>query len=325
MISQFGDIRDSLVLASELQDQAPEIVFHMAAQPLVRRSYEEPAETFATNVMGTVHLLEAVRQAPSVRVVIVVTSDKCYENRGGDSPYRESDPMGGYDPYSASKGAAELVTASYRNSFFHPARFQDHGVSVASVRAGNVIGGGDWSEDRLVPDCIKALVTGKPIPVRNPRAVRPWQYILEPLAGYLWLAVRMWEEPEVYAGAWNFGPDTNGRTNVSKIVTLVIQQWGQGNWEDVSAQHRDRAHEATTLQLDCTKATAQLGWRSILSVREAVVGAVEWYRGCYFDSHFDGRAFTLRQIEAYVDLARSRGLPWAISNMQSNGTTPVAR
>jgi CDP-glucose 4,6-dehydratase len=233
--------------------------------------------------------------------------------------------MGGYDPYSASKGAAELVTASYRNSFFHPARFQDHGVSVASVRAGNVIGGGDWSEDRLVPDCIKALVTGKPIPVRNPRAVRPWQYILEPLAGYLWLAVRMWEEPEVYAGAWNFGPDTNGSTNVSKIVTLVIQQWGQGNWEDVSAQHRDRAHEATTLQLDCTKATAQLGWRSILSVREAVVGAVEWYRGCYFDSHFDGRAFTLRQIEAYVDLARSRGLPWPISNMQGNGTTPVAR
>ena len=232
MISLFGDVRNLEGLIAAFHAHRPEIVFHLAAQPLVRRSYLEPSETFATNVMGTVHFLEAVRQTKSVRVGVVVTSDKCYENRESGHAFSENDPMGGYDPYSASKGAAELVTAAYRNSFFHPERIAEHGLSLASVRAGNVIGGGDWSEDRLIPDCVRCLVSGKRIPVRNPLSARPWQHVLDPLAGYLWLAVCMWKQPELFAGAWNFGPKAQDNTaTVSDIVNLVIQEWGYGEWE----------------------------------------------------------------------------------------------
>ncbi|UCH58591.1 MAG: CDP-glucose 4,6-dehydratase, partial [Anaerolineales bacterium] len=228
MASIIGGIRDFPAFTAVFKAHEPEIVFHLAAQSLVRRSYVEPLETYATNVMGTVHVLEAMRQTPSVRVAVIITSDKCYENREWIYAYRESDPMGGRDPYSASKGAAELVTASYRNSFFHPNRFEKHGVSQASTRAGNVIGGGDWAEDRLIPDCIRALIDGQSISVRNPHAVRPWQYVLEPLFGYLRLAKRMWEDPCSFAGAWNFGPYTNGNATVGSVVNRVIREWGSG-------------------------------------------------------------------------------------------------
>jgi CDP-glucose 4,6-dehydratase len=301
MVSILGDIRDFSTLSAVFKTHAPEIVFHLAAQPLVRRSYLEPVETYATNVMGTVHVLEAVRQTPSVRVAVIITSDKCYENREWVYAYRESDPMGGYDPYSASKGAAELVTASYRNSFFHPDRFEEHGVSLASVRAGNVIGGGDWSEDRLIPDCVRALVAGQPIPVRNPQSIRPWQHVLEPLSGYLWLAVRMWEEPSRYAGAWNFGPNADGNATVRDVVSQVIEEWGAGEWDDLSEHQSNAPHEATFLKLDCTKAASLLEWKPVLSIRQCVKMSVAWYRRYYFDPDFDGSTFTVKQIADYAN------------------------
>src|SRR5262245_43116662 len=274
MVSRFGDVRDLSALRAVLHDNAPQIIFHLAAQSLVRRSYKEPLETLATNVMGTAHLLEAARQTSSVRVVIVVTSDKCYENRESGRAFAESDPMGGYDPYSASKGAAELVTAAYRSSFFPLERIAEHGLSLASVRAGNVMGGGDWSEDRLIPDCVRCLAAGKRIPVSNPLSARPWQHVLDPLAGYLWLAVCMWKQPAIFAGAWNLGPSTDSTATVSDIVNLVIQEWGCGEWENVSALVPEAPHEARGLQLNCTKANTQLGWRPILSLRESVQSTV---------------------------------------------------
>jgi CDP-glucose 4,6-dehydratase len=311
MVSIMGDIRDFPSLVGAFKTHAPQIVFHMAAQSLVRYSYAEPVETYDTNVMGTVQVLEAVRQTPSIQVVVIITSDKCYENREWAYAYRENDPMGGYDPYSASKGAAELITASYRNSYFHPDHFDRHGVHLASVRAGNVIGGGDWAVDRLIPDCVRALVKGQRIPVRNPKAVRPWQFVLEPLSGYLSLAHRMWKGPESYDGAWNFGPIAGGNASVQWVVTRLIEEWGSGDWAHIPGPLTAGQHEATFLKLDCTKAATQLRWIPVLSLAHSIRETISWYRGYYSDKDFDVPALMTSQIKAYVKKARHSGLHWA--------------
>ena len=309
MVSIFGDVRDCSALTEAFKAQKPEIVFHLAAQPLVRRSYIDPVETYSTNVMGTVHVLQAVKSCPSVRVAIIVTSDKCYDNCRAKA-YSESDAMGGHDPYSASKGAAELVTASYRKSFFPPDHFEQHGVSLSSVRAGNVIGGGDWSKDRLIPDSILSLESGQPIVVRNPQSIRPWQHVLEPVAGYLWLAIRMRDDPVGYAGAWNLGPRADDNETVRDIVDQVIEHWKSGQWELASQEH-EAPHEDMSLRLDSSKAANLLGWETALSVRESVHKTVEWYRAYYQDPNFDGYGVTMQNIADYVRTAQQAGMRWA--------------
>jgi len=273
MQSDFGDIRELDGLGRALRKAEPGIVIHLAAQPLVRRSYREPVETFATNVMGTVHVLEAVRRTPSVRAVVIVTSDKCYENREWMWGYREDEALGGRDPYSASKGCAELVTSAFRWSFFGGA---GRSPAVATVRAGNVIGGGDWGEDRLVADAVRAIQRGQPLVVRNPKSVRPWQHVLEPLAGYLELAERLYTEGDKWAGAWNFGPRDEDAVTVAELATMIMRLWGKGDWEAASEQEAPR--EARYLKLDCSKARQILRWRSRLTLEEAVRMTVAWYR-----------------------------------------------
>jgi CDP-glucose 4,6-dehydratase len=267
--SHFADVADAAQLEAAVAAARPSVVFHLAAQPLVRRSYTMPARTFATNVLGTVHLLEAVRRVPSVQAVVVVTSDKCYENRERPEGYREDDPLGGHDPYSASKAAAELATAAYRRSFFA------RGPRVATARAGNVIGGGDWAEDRLVPDTMRALARGETVKLRNPAAVRPWQHVLVPLSGYLALAERL-AERDGFAGAWNFGPRDDDAVPVAALVELLLASWDGGRWE--AAVEDEPAHEAGLLRLDWTKARERLGWRPLLTLKEAAALTVTWYR-----------------------------------------------
>lgn len=297
MDSVLGDVRDLAGIKTALRHAEPEIVIHMAAQALVRESYADPVGTFSTNFMGTVHVLEAAREARSVRVVVIVTSDKCYENREQARGYREDEPMGGHDPYSASKGCAELVTAAYRRSFFADAGT----AAVASARAGNVIGGGDWSRDRLVRDAMFAFVEGKPVRIRNPGAVRPWQHVLDPLSGYLALAERLWADGASHAGAWNFGPVQDDARPVSWLVGELARRWGGGaTWEADTGAH---LHEAGILMLDCTKARTQLGWRPRLPLSTALDWTVEWYR-CHADGG-DVRRLTEEQIRRYQDgLAR---------------------
>jgi CDP-glucose 4,6-dehydratase len=297
------DIRDAGRLRDFVAAAKPEIVFHMAAQPLVRRSYREPRETWETNVLGTINLLEAVRATPGVRVCVVITSDKCYENPEQVCSFRESDPMGGHDPYSSSKGAAEIAVSAWRRSYFHPAKLAEHGVSLSSARAGNVIGGGDWAEDRLIPDCVRALQDERAIAVRNPAAIRPWQHVLEPLSGYLQLAARQLNEPAEFADAYNFGPLPIGHLTVAQVSELVVKNWGSGRWEhvqDASVKAADHFHEAAFLKLDITKATSLLHWRPILSAAEAIQQTVEWYRTRHREQiRFDARSACLRQIAAY--------------------------
>lgn len=272
MTSIFGDIRDSERLTAELTAADPEIVFHMAAQPLVRASYEDPIGTYATNVMGTVHLLEAVRKSPSVRAVCVVTTDKCYENREWVWGYREDEPMGGYDPYSSSKGCAELVTSAWRRSYFQA----EGAPAVASARAGNVIGGGDWAADRLIPDILRAMADGQSVLIRNPTAIRPWQHVLEPLSGYLMLCQALWTSPKAAAEAWNFGPKEEDAKPVQWVVERMCELWGNGaGWTlDDAAQ----PHEAHYLKLDISKAAARLGWRPRWSLSDALDSIVAWHR-----------------------------------------------
>jgi CDP-glucose 4,6-dehydratase len=263
------DIRDVGAVRATVRQLQPELVFHLAAQSLVRVSYREPVETYATNVMGTVHVLEAVRSTPSVRCAIVVTSDKCYENHEWPWAYRETEAMGGHDPYSSSKGCAELVTAAYRRSFFS-------GVGVATARAGNVIGGGDWAADRLVPDCMRALGLGEAIAIRNPHAVRPWQHVLEPLCGYLMLAERLHADADAFADAWNFGPSVEEAPPVSWIASRIVEQWGDGaTWFHACG---DALHEAATLKVDASRARSRLGWAPRLRLDDALAWTVEWYR-----------------------------------------------
>lgn len=295
MTSIIGDIRDLDHLRKVFAEHRPEIVIHMAAQPLVRYSYNEPVETYSTNVMGTINLLEAVRTIDSVRAVVNVTSDKCYENREWMWGYRENEAMGGFDPYSSSKGCAELVAAAYRNSYFHPENYKQHGVALASARAGNVIGGGDWADDRLIPDIMRAIVQGNPVNIRNPHAIRPWQHVLEPLSGYLLLAQRLYEEGAAYAEGWNFGPNDEDAKPVQWIVEQMTQAWGEGaSWILDDGEH---PHEAHYLKLDCSKAKARLSWHPRWHLQDALDAIIEWHR-----AHQEGKDMhepTLRQINAY--------------------------
>ncbi len=292
MNSLTGDIRDGEALAAALAEAAPEVVIHMAAQPLVRASYDDPVGTYATNVMGTVHLLEAVRQAPTVRATCVVTTDKCYENREWPWGYREDEAMGGYDPYSNSKGCAELVTSAYRRSFFGAAG----APALASARAGNVIGGGDWATDRLIPDILRAIAAGRAVPIRNPHAIRPWQHVLEPLSGYLVLCEALWHDPARAAAAWNFGPRDDDARPVQWIVERLCALWGNGAaWErDARAQ----PHEAHYLKLDISKARASLGWQPRWSLDEALARIVAWQRA--WQAGADMRAYCLDEVAQFA-------------------------
>lgn len=290
MRSLVGDVRDEAAVRSAFQEAEPEIVFHLAAQALVRRSYADPVDTWSTNVMGTLNVLEAARATPSGGAVVVVTSDKCYENREWMRPYREDDPMGGADPYSASKGATELLASSYRRSFLSEA-----GPKLATGRAGNVIGGGDYNQDRLIPDLVAAAMASTPAIVRNPDAVRPWQHVLEPLAGYLLLAERLHQGDDVDEG-WNFGPDTEGQRTVGEVVERFGTEWGAGaEW---TAANTPGPHEATLLALDSEKARQKLGWRPRWTFDTAIEATVSWYREVA-GSPSAARAHTLAQIHDY--------------------------
>lgn len=303
-----GDIRDLSKVREVCQTYKPDFVFHLAAQSLVRYSYEHPVETYETNVMGTVHLLEAIRATPSVRVCVNVTSDKCYENREWEYSYRENDPMGGYDPYSSSKGCAELITAAYRRSFFKTG--DSHGVRLASVRAGNVIGGGDWARDRLIPDCVRSLAAKSPVIVRNPDAVRPWQYVLEPLSGYLWLGACLWTTPGTFEGSWNFGPHTAGNVSVRQIVNQVVAIWGEGEWKHICQEQSEAPHEARTLTLDITKSSSVLRWEPITSVSQAMTETIGWYLEQHRQRTLDVKAATLDRINRFVQAAISKNAVW---------------
>lgn len=286
-----GDIRDLAALESALKNFQPEIVIHMAAQPLVRLSYQNPVETYAVNVLGTVHLLEAVRHTPAVRAVVVVTSDKCYENQEWQWPYREHEPMGGHDPYSSSKGCAELITAAYRRSFFSGDQ-----AAVATARAGNVIGGGDWALDRLVPDIMRAFSAGETVVIRNPEAIRPWQHVLEPLSGYLALAERLYIDGSKFAEPWNFGPTDADARPVRYLVSELVRLWGDAaSWQPVESE---QVHEANLLRLDSSKARAQLGWTPRWNLDETLANTVAWYKTFY--SGGDASACTMKQIDKFM-------------------------
>ena len=292
-----ADIRDAARLAAAVCEARPDVVMHLAAQPLVRLSHREPLDTFSTNVVGTASLLDAVRGAASPCAVLVITSDKCYEPHDDGRPHHESDPMGGRDPYSASKGAAELLTASYRRSYFPPERLAEHGVQLATVRAGNVIGGGDWAEDRIITDIVRHLSAGEPVPVRNPAAVRPWQHVLEPLSGYLALAGSMLAEPlACWSTGWNFGPAAGDDIPVQSLAEIFIDAWGSGSW---IAAHDPRAPiETHVLRLAIGKATAQLPWRTRLTGREAIRRTAKWFRNFVTDPA-EAQALCEADIEAY--------------------------
>ena len=299
-----GDIKDPKTVQAVVDAVRPEFIFHLAAQPLVRLSYEQPVETYATNIMGTVHLLESVRRASIQCSVVIVTTDKCYENTERGHAYREDEPMGGHDPYSSSKGATELVVSAYRRSYFSA---PDSPVRLATARAGNVIGGGDWALDRIIPDCIRALQRGDAIPVRNRHATRPWQHVLEPLSGYLWLAAKLAGSLE-YATAFNFGPHPEANRPVSALAEEVLRHW-PGKWEDRTDPRA--VHEAMLLNLSIEKAGKVLGWRPVWGFDETVARTVEWYRTVWTEpAHASD--LTRRQIAAYAVAGRTLNLPWAI-------------
>jgi CDP-glucose 4,6-dehydratase len=292
MQSTIGDIRDLDTVVRTMQAFQPDIVIHMAAQPLVRLSYSQPVETYATNVMGTVHVLEAVRRCSTVRCVVAVTTDKCYENREWEWGYRENEPMGGHDPYSNSKGCAELVTSAYRRSFL-----QKSGVALASARAGNVIGGGDWASDRLVPDILRAFERGEPVVIRNPNSTRPWQHVLEPLSGYLTLAQQLWSGEPEFADGWNFGPRDEDAQPVMWIVERLARAWGEGaGWQLDLGEH---PHEAHYLKLDISKARHRLGWQPRWSLDTALSKITHWHRA--WRSQQDMRQACLEQITQYTN------------------------
>lgn len=292
---QLADIRDGMTLAAAMQRVQPEIVIHMAAQPLVRDSYQIPVETYAINVMGTVNLLEAVRHCTSVKTVVNVTTDKCYENKEWVWGYREDEPMGGFDPYSNSKGCSELVTAAYRQSFFNHQQYEKHGVALATARAGNVIGGGDWANDRLIPDIIRAIMAGEPVRIRNPHAIRPWQHVLEPLSGYLTLAQRLYEDGSAYAEGWNFGPADEDAKPVEWIVKRLCDQWGDGARYEID--NGDHPHEAHYLKLDCSKARMRLGWTPCWNLSKALDSIMDWVK--VYQAGGDIRGCCLKQIGEY--------------------------
>ncbi|MCF6806987.1 CDP-glucose 4,6-dehydratase [Thiotrichales bacterium 19S9-12] len=290
-----GDICDFLAFKTRLNQVEPEIIIHMAAQPLVRYSYQHPVETYQTNVMGTVYLFEAVRNCSSVKVVVNVTTDKCYENKEWQWGYRENEPLGGYDPYSNSKACSELVTSAYRNSFFNPQEFDLHNKAIASARAGNVIGGGDWAEDRLIPDIIQSFTHNKPVIIRNPKAIRPWQHVLEPLSGYLLLAEKLWFEPVEYASSWNFGPYDNDIKPVEYLVNYLASHWNKScQWQ---IDKRIQSHEANYLKLDISKAKAYLNWQPRWALDKALDQIIAWYLA--YACANDILELTLTQIKSF--------------------------
>ena len=289
--SHIADIRDLATLQKAMSEAKPDIVIHMAAQPLVRYSYANPVETYATNVMGTVHILESTRTIESVRATVVVTTDKCYENRERGAGYREDEAMGGFDPYSSSKGCAELVSSAYRQSYF--SKSANH---LASARAGNVIGGGDWSEDRLIPDAIKAFESGNTLMIRNPLATRPWQHVLEPLSGYLILAQSLFQDGEKFSSAWNFGPKDTDNRSVQEVISTLCQQWGpDAKWQQDSSS---QPHEAGLLKLDCSKASKQLRWEPKWNLETAIEKIIQWHKAHLAKENM--QALTLKQIDQYI-------------------------
>ena len=293
--SHLADIRDLDALQKAMRAADPEVIIHMAAQPLVRYSYTNPVETYATNVMGTVNVLESSRSISTVKATVVVTTDKCYENRDWVWGYRETDPLGGYDPYSSSKGCAELVTSAYRQSFF---RNSSSINKVASVRAGNVIGGGDWSEDRLIPDAIRSFELGRVLKLRNPLATRPWQHVLEPLSGYLTLVQALSNEGPDFESAWNFGPRHEDNHSVANVIDTLIAQWGvQASWE---CETLEQPHEANLLKLDCSKAYSMLGWAPKWNLEIAVQKIIEWHKA--YQLKKDMRELSLAQIKQYMNI-----------------------
>lgn len=291
-----ADIRNGEKMKKIFIKYQPEIVFHLAAQPLVRLSYDIPVETYETNVMGTINIMEAIRSTDSVKVGVMITTDKCYENKEHIWGYRENEPMGGYDPYSSSKGAAEIAISSWRRSFFNPADYGDkHHVSLASVRAGNVIGGGDWALDRIIPDCIKAIEVGEPILIRNKNAVRPWQHVLEPLSGYMLLARKMWEEPTKYSEGWNFGPRAESISTVWDVASKIIASYGKGELKDMS--NPNAVHEANLLMLDISKAKFKLGWEPRMNIDQCVTLVADWYKRYKTENVYN---LCIEEIEKYL-------------------------
>jgi CDP-glucose 4,6-dehydratase len=295
--SYIGDIRNYENLVKVLLEVKPDIIIHMAAQPLVRESYKNPIETYSTNVMGTVNLLEAIRHISGLKVLVNVTTDKCYENREWHWGYRENEPMGGYDPYSNSKGCSELVTASFRSSFFNSKDYTNHGVAIATARAGNVIGGGDWAEDRLIPDFIRSIAKGEKLSIRSPYAIRPWQHVLEPLTGYLTLAAKLLTDGPKYAEAWNYGPVDTDAKNVEWITRTICEMWGEGAFYAIDTN--PQPHEANYLKLDCSKAKAELGWIPKWDIHFALQKIVDWNKAWF--NNKDVRDVTLQQINQYFN------------------------
>ena len=301
--SVFADIRDYDSLLDTMRRFQPEIIIHMAAQPIVRESYRDPRYTYEVNVMGTVNLLEAARSVSSVRAIVNVTTDKCYENREWCWGYRESDPLGGYDPYSCSKACSELVTASYRNSFLQPKNDSELLPALATARAGNVLGGGDWAEDRLIPDFIRAISQGRKVIIRNPGAIRPWQNVLEPLFGYLLLSKNLYQNGGQYAEAWNFGPDDNDAQTVEWMIEKICSMWGGGAAYSIDSS--EQPHEAGYLKLDCSKAKNRLGWRPLWTVETALQKIVEWNKA--YQQRKDMLKVCLDQIQEYAESMNKQG------------------
>lgn len=290
------DIRDSDAVGRVFRQAKPQVVFHLAAQALVRDSYHDPKTTFDTNIGGTVNILEAVRQCPDVKAAVVVTSDKCYDNREWVWGYRENDPLGGHDPYSASKGAAEIVSAAYRRSYFDRNGQGPH-IGFATARAGNVIGGGDWAKDRIIPDCVRALSAGTPIDIRNPNATRPWQHVLDPLSGYLLLAARLLQDPDTFGGAWNFGPRTSDQITVAELAKRFVKGWGSGVIQTRTMENR-QPHEARLLNLNTDKAAFALNWHPVLDSSSAIDWTVAWYKS-WHERTDDLRDLSVRQIREF--------------------------
>jgi len=299
-----GDIRDQNRLADVMDDFKPEIIFHLAAQSLVRRSYDDPVSTFETNTMGMVNLLECIRQRSWIEVAVLITSDKAYRNNEWCWGYRETDTLGGHDPYSGSKSCAELVAHSYYHSFLQ------HGlVRIATTRAGNVIGGGDWADNRIIPDCIRAWSNKKEVIIRSPQATRPWQHVLEPLSGYLWLAARLWESGEGLNGeAFNFGPDARINQTVAELLDEMLMHWPEAQW-NVPEGCEQGGHEANLLKLSCDKVLFHLNWQAVMQFRETVEFTIDWYRS-WHEGKEDILGYTVSQIDRYCQLAKSRDLPW---------------
>jgi CDP-glucose 4,6-dehydratase len=293
-----GDVRDYAKLEASMTEFGPEVVFHLAAQPIVRRSYADPVGTYGTNVMGTVHLMEAIRKTPSVRAVVCVTTDKCYQNQEWIWPYRETDPLGGYDPYASSKACAEIVSAAYRSSFFPIERMQEHHVALATARAGNVIGGGDWSEDRLIPDLVRGFSSGQPVLIRRPNAIRPWQHVLDPLHGYIMLAQELLAQPARFASSYNFGPSDEEVWPVERVATNLARMWGNGaSWirDSVPSVHEDHV-----LRLDASRARVELGWQLRLKIEAALEWTIAWYRA--WNQGDNMSHFTEKQLVEYEQL-----------------------